>query len=194
MRLWCRWWSEGGVSKELSGETPFGDQFFPERYGVGLVDVQYADRRPADWRNADQLRTPPPKVLSPKITAGMIKASDFACSIVDSGNVRAFVPVTPRTRERQVVELRLSPVLLGDDVIDVERPRVELLREPTILADTFCSQPHPSIKIPGYRHVQGAWPALVSARRALDWRMPSSVPTRMYSSSSSRSPGDKEPF
>src|SRR5262249_60551392 len=111
-------------------EAPLGDQLPAQLDGVGMIDRQHADRHAADRRQADQLRATPAEVLRPPVAPGIIQSDNFTCYFVETRKIWTLVPVASGTGQGQVAESRLPPVLLGEDVVDVERPRVERQRQP----------------------------------------------------------------
>ena len=71
-------------------------------------------------------------MLLPTIAPGMVETHNFICSLVKSSDVWTLVAVASGAGQGQVAESGLPPVLLGEDVVDLEGPLVERLGEPAV--------------------------------------------------------------
>jgi len=130
----------------------FDDQLSPYRNGLGVIDREHSDRDKTDCGQSDQPRTAPSEMVRPMITARIIESDNLACTRIESTNVRPLVAIASRTREGEVVELGLPTVLFRDDVINVERPRVERLAELAIFAKSPGTQSNATIEFLGNGH------------------------------------------
>jgi len=64
----------------------------------------------------------------------MKQVNEFARSGIDSGDVRTLRAITVRTGESEILRRGFSLMLLGDDVIDLERQRKRGLRDAAVFA------------------------------------------------------------
>ena len=71
---------------------------------------------------------------------------------IDASQIWTFLQVTAPTGEREIVELRRSAVLSGDDVFDVKRAAERRLWRATVLAT--AASPHPHLLSP-QTHLRG---------------------------------------
>ena len=109
---------------------------------VRVVDVEHLNRHSSHGGQSDQTRTAPAEMIDPEIASRMEERGDLPRLPVYARKIRAFAPITSRASYRQVADLRLAAMLLGDDVVDLERPRIERLRKSAVFATSLCSLSH----------------------------------------------------
>lgn len=85
------------------------------------IQLKHTDRRAADGGDADDSHVGPHEMLIPSITARMIKRHDLPRLRVDARQVATFVQITLGARQGQIIEVILTAVLTGNDVLDMER-------------------------------------------------------------------------
>src|SRR5262245_32224826 len=141
------------------------------------VDGQDSDRRPPDRRAADEERPSPAEVPGPGHPPRVKEPGELAAPGIEAGEVGALVVVAREAGQGQVAGNGLTAVLLGDNVVDLERQRGELLGEPAVLAAVACPPAH-QVRERWVHTAQEEALRAVSARRALEWRMSSRQPRR----------------
>jgi hypothetical protein len=92
-----------------------------KRYGSWIVNAQDINCRFAYFCNPDQACLVPTEVIMPRILAGMKQADYGLLRGTPACNVRPFVPVAGIAAPGEIVLLRRAMMLLGDDVVDLER-------------------------------------------------------------------------
>lgn len=88
-----------------------------------MIDVQHSKGDLANRRAPFEDGAIPAEVPFPTILSRMIEAENAPGSRVKSGDIGALVAVAIEARERQIGRLARATVLLGDDVVDLERDR-----------------------------------------------------------------------
>jgi len=111
----------------LHQEPAYGD-------GIRPVDLQQMNRRTSGRRLSNQSSTIPGEMLVPLLPSWMKQRDDLIGDRVDARQVRSLVAVAVATRESQVFQYGGTTVLLGDDVVELERQFSERFWETTILA------------------------------------------------------------
>jgi hypothetical protein len=74
-------------------------------------------------------------MVFPLVLSRMKQPNNFLCLRIYSSNVRPFVVITGKTRQREVTKFVCSVMFAGNDVINLKSEEVILLRHPTVLAD-----------------------------------------------------------
>jgi hypothetical protein len=106
----------------------------------------------------------------------MKKRSNFPDFRIDSREVWSFLPIACPAAESQIVGLRQSPVLLCNNMLDVEWPREHRLWKAAVLAEPGSAAPNLACEIV---HV-----CCAKTRRALECHSASKSPTFTYASNS----------
>jgi hypothetical protein len=88
-----------------------------------MVDVQDRDGGPADTRNTDEIGILPSEVVRPRVVTGVVETDNIASIGIDARDVGTLPLVAPKTRECQVRRPSQASMLLGDDVVYLERMR-----------------------------------------------------------------------
>lgn len=141
------WWKAqpGRQLSILGRESPFRNQRPPDRDRGGTIHVERTDRRPPHRREADDPRTPPPKMLGPYLFSRMVQRHDLLADRVNTGDVGPLVEVAPQAGHGQIIQLRLAAVEPGGDVVDGEGEVERRLGQPALLAGIPGSCPDPSL-------------------------------------------------
>lgn len=82
--------------------------------------AEHGDGRTADCGAADQDWSVPAEVMGPFMAARIVKPGALASLRIDAGAVRSLMVVVGEAGESEVPNDRPAPMLLGDDVIDLE--------------------------------------------------------------------------
>ncbi len=88
-------------------------------------------RRPFD---DDGITGGPPEMIVPHLFAGVKQGNGSARGRIDRTNAMQFVRVAAGTRPGEVVQHGSAAARLRTNVVNLERPRLTVLREPAILA------------------------------------------------------------
>src|ERR1035437_1381177 len=116
----------------------------PQLQPAGRVDFEHLDGRTPHGRQANQREAVPSKVIAPAIPARMKQPHNLARVGVNPGEVGALVQVAVETGQSQVLLLVSTPMLPGDDVLDMKpADRLVLLAQTAILATVAGPIPHP---------------------------------------------------
>src|SRR2546428_10045271 len=75
----------------------------PQRKLIFRVHVEHANRRPSDWRLADNVYSSPPKVIFPLLVPRMKQLGDSTSFRVDPRQVWALVKITVNASQSQIV-------------------------------------------------------------------------------------------
>jgi hypothetical protein len=102
--------------------------------GVGAVYLQQMNRCASGGRLSEKSSAIPGEMLVPLLPAWMKQRNNLTGVRVDPRQIRPFVAVAVAARESQVFQHGRTAVLLGDNVVEVERQLSERFREATILA------------------------------------------------------------
>jgi len=113
-----------GLSYPLS-ESAFLLECLPHRDNFGVVNEKHSDRRAADLTQSIQLGPVPDKVFRPRIAPRIEQTNDGPAIRIDSGDVRTLEAVAMYAGEGEILKSGCAPVLPGDDVVNLERCRVE---------------------------------------------------------------------
>jgi hypothetical protein len=87
----------------LERECLFFDERCPHRENVWVIDGEYVNRDSSDRCSTSQGSSRPLEVLVPLVRAGMEKPDEFSGVWIFSRKVRAFVPITVKTGEGEVL-------------------------------------------------------------------------------------------
>lgn len=90
---------------------------------VRLVDVEHGDGGAAGLRVADQHGANPLEVALPALPARVEQQHDVAAQWISATQIWALFEVAAVTAPAAVLEAVAAAVLLGDDVLDMERRR-----------------------------------------------------------------------
>jgi hypothetical protein len=164
------WLESGFVRKDT-----FRYQSFAQADVFGVIDVQYDNRCAAGWRAAHQDAGVPLKVLRPDILPWMKEACQLSGLRIKSRDVRPLVLVAVQAGQRQIRGGRWSAVLLGDDMIDLERKGIEELEHPAVFAGVV--RPAPDEVFQGWVHGNQAASKSRRDLRALDFKRARRWPT-----------------
>jgi hypothetical protein len=93
----------------------------PESQRITCIYGQYLNGCPANRSLAENTLPLKFEVLSPDVGSRVKQANKLTRLRVQSGDVGAFVTVTVRTCEGEIAQNGFTPMLLGDDVIDLNR-------------------------------------------------------------------------
>lgn len=118
-----------------------------------MVDIEHLNRDATDCGSSNKPRPAPAEMIVPKVATRMKEPRELTRLSVQPGKIWAFAPIAPRASDGEIVELRLAEVLLGDDVIDLECPRVRCLRETAILTSSLRSLANAPLEFNRYGHV-----------------------------------------
>src|SRR5947207_2667249 len=121
----------------------------------------------------------------PFMTPWVEEPNLFARRRIDTGQIGPLMVVVRQASEGQIRCDRAAPMLLGDDVIDLEARRGKDLRQPAIFAAVTSAPTHEIGKGCVHSHQDARWGFFLRAFRALDWRMSNTQPRRSKVSSSS---------
>jgi len=91
-------------------------------------------------------RTIPEEVVRPAIFARVKQPHYFTAVGIDTSDIRSFVAVAIVASESEIVFGTLSPMLARDDVVDLKRQVVEMLRYLTIFAGPSSALPNVLLK------------------------------------------------
>jgi hypothetical protein len=133
-------------------EDAFRDQQSPEFDIVRVIDVENLNRHAARGGHSDEAGAAPAEVISPSISSRVEERRESTGLRIDAQQVRAFAPIASRAGQAQIAQLRLAVMLNGDDMIDLERPRVGRLRQAAVFARILCPFTDLPIQISTYRH------------------------------------------
>ena len=140
------------------------------------IDGQHIDGGSTARRSTNEHGTFPTEMDGPVIAARIEQSHDAPGEAVSAGQVCSFVIVAREASQREVFQLRESVMLFGDDVVDLERIRIALLRHLTVFAASAC--PAPNAITQQLSHQRLPAEDCRNERRALDCNSPSQLPTR----------------
>ena len=98
------------------------------------VDFQNGDRGTPDGGAANEHRTNPTKMSLPFLATRIVEPYSFSRPGIDAGEIGSFVVVISEAGQRKIAGHSFAAVLLGNNVVDLEADRRELLGKPVILA------------------------------------------------------------
>ncbi len=128
-------------------EGAFVLERLPHRDNFWVVDEQYCDRHAANLSQSVQLGPVPDKVLHPRITPGIEQPNDGPAIRINPSDVRTLEAVAMYTGEGKILKSGCAPMLPRDDVINLERRRVECRGQLAILTATERALPDPTDEI-----------------------------------------------
>ena len=140
------------------------------------IDGQHIDGGSTARRPTNEHGTFPAEMDGPVIAARIKQSHDAPGEAVSAGQVRSFVIVAREASQREVLRLRESVMLFGDDVVDLERIRIALLRHLAVFAASAC--PAPNAITQQLSHQRLPTKDCRNEHRALDCNSPSQLPTR----------------
>ncbi len=109
---------------------------------MSSVDLQQSNRRSPFVRRAGQHWAIPDKVVVP-IVDSWIEQKGFVTGLgINSGDIWPFVIVALKTRKAQILLDGVPVHLLGNDMVDLKRCRVEVLRHLAVFASVPRSLPY----------------------------------------------------
>jgi hypothetical protein len=123
----CRW------------ENAFIDDRQAQRNCLRVVKTKYRNRASAYRRPTDQYGPSPSKTSLPLMAPGMEELNELSSPWIKPANVRPFEAVAVEASQGEVLGNGPSAVLLGDDVVDLERQQRIQLRQPAV----FTAQTRP---------------------------------------------------
>jgi hypothetical protein len=118
-------------------EKPASDQKPALLDSLGSVHSKDFDGRSSDGRAPGQHRAAPGEMLLPSVLAGVEESCQQTRLGIEAGDIGPFVDVVIQAGQRQVFRDGRAVVLLGNDMVDLERQNIEPLREPTVFAGVF---------------------------------------------------------
>ena len=168
------------------GPRPSGRSFFPLMNSlppfphidpISQIHSKNHDGGSPDGCLAAKNVAVPTEMFVPRVIPRVIQADDSSGSRIDTGEVWAFEAVAVPTRQGEVLRDRFSPVSGRNDVINLERGKVEALRGLTEFASETSSVPD---ELTQARIHQRLPVRLFSANNFLAWarRMERKLPTR----------------
>ena len=163
----------------VSEEDPFIHELRPELNRVGFIDCQHADGRPRDAGSSDQDATIPLKMTFPSLAPRVKQRDDPFGQGIDTRDIWPFVLVVVETTPRQVLQNGLATVLLGDNVVDLERERIESAGNVAIVASIEGKSANLVHQGPIHSSIDCDGPIAFKDCRAFDCRIPKVCPTRM---------------
>lgn len=113
----------------------------------GVVQVEDLNRCATDRCLAEDHGSGPCEVNIPHILARIEERSQSAALWVESGQIARLAEIARHAGEREVAEDRAAAMLPGDDVLNVQRPRVIGLRHPAVLAAVLRSLVDASVQV-----------------------------------------------
>jgi hypothetical protein len=84
------------------------------------IDVQYANRRPSNSGDTDDLASVPREMVRPLLVTWVEKLDNLSRVGVDPGQVRTLVQIAIDAGEREVCEIVTATVLSRQNVFDLE--------------------------------------------------------------------------
>lgn len=151
-------------------EFAFFNQRSADQYSGRSVQAQDEDRGAAGGSEPDQPRAVPCEVVIPTVLAGIEQGGDAPRIRVDAGNVRTLPEIALQATKGQVVFFRLTAMLSGGDVVDLEPLSIEGLGRVAVLAPAPCSSADaPVQRSSDPAHARDRRCRFFSERRALDW-------------------------
>jgi len=84
----------------------------------------------------------PLEVFDPAVAARVEEADDLSSIAVDPCDIGSFSFVAAQASDGQILANRLAAMLLGDDVIELEREKMICLRQLTILTEAVRPVSH----------------------------------------------------
>jgi len=103
-------------------------------YPFGEVDFEYVNGGSTDRRATDHHRTIPLEMYVPLILARMKQPSELPSFRVNPRDIRSLVRVILIAAQRQIIFSRWPVVFLSDNMIDLKREDIELLRDAAVFA------------------------------------------------------------
>ena len=132
-----------GMRDDASGrEDAFLKKRGTVRQPLREVDVEDGHRGSTHGRSSDQSCALPLEVLGPPILPWMEEPGQLARARIKPSDVRPLVQIAVEACESEVVDLGGSIVLLRDDMVNVERQRIEFLGHAAVFTDRVCPSPH----------------------------------------------------
>ena len=101
---------------------------------LGSVHGQDVNRRAADCGDPLQYGVSPHEMLFPRILSRVKEPREQSRLGVEARDIRPLVEIVIQTGLRQILGDGRAVMLLGNDVVDLERQRVERLGETTVFA------------------------------------------------------------
>lgn len=151
-------------------EHVFLDQSLSQINPMGQIDFQNGNRCAPDRSPAFKKRAVPQKVLPPPVAAWMKKRDNALGETVTSRDVRPFMVVAREACQRQVLGSSQPSVLTRQDVINLKREFVVLLRQPAILTGSLSAPPDQTFETNIHRDGKVAPRVFLRALRAFDFR------------------------
>jgi hypothetical protein len=143
---------------------------------VRRIDYEYGDRHSTDRRSSFEHGTSPSKMLNPTVLSRMKESDEPAACAADSCDVGTLVDVAREASQGKIIGQCATLMLPGNNVVNLERHVVELLRHLAVFALLASALPdlNPQAPLHGYSSA-AEWS---SESRALDLRMPNRLLTR----------------
>ena len=110
----------------------------------GSIDHQDCYRYSTDLGQRLELGTIPSEVFRPVVSAWMEQTNNLAGVWIDPCDVGPLETIAMDASKREILVIRCAAMLTGDDVIDLERGRVELGRQLAVFASGIGSLPSPA--------------------------------------------------
>ena len=138
-RSWIVFTSPMFSKRRVESKDAFVHQFSAKRDRIGIVDRQHSDRGATDASSAYEDRAIPLKMSFPALESRMKESHEFSCERINPGDVRAFVLVAVQATPGTVLQNGQAAVLLGDDMVELKRKRIDVGGQMTIVT-TIASQ------------------------------------------------------
>ena len=110
---------------------------------VRVVEAEQPGGGAAHLGDAEDLGTVPSKVILPAVFSWMKEPREQSGVWIDAGEVRAFDGIALAAGQREISQVIRAPMLLGDDVLDVERiVLLVLLMQAAVFTAVDCPLAH----------------------------------------------------
>jgi hypothetical protein len=113
-------------------------QLCPEGNEVRVIDSQHTNRGSGAAGSSQQHRAVPSKMAFPMLLPWMKQWHELTAHWINARDVGSFMFIAMQATPRQILNNRRSTMLLGDDVVHLERQWVVHSRQMTVLAPVPC--------------------------------------------------------
>ena len=131
----------GGKTKLRWWKPTRGDQVSPQLQAVRHVQVEHLDGRTTDTSTADEPGPAPAEMPFPLLPPRVEQRHDHSRFRFPACQIGAFGEITVLAAQGEVGGVIVPAVLLGNDVLDVEREEVIVLMHQTVFAPVVCPRP-----------------------------------------------------
>jgi hypothetical protein len=109
--------------RKFTSTSAFCKQFDSNQKKVICVHPEHFNGRATDWGPAHNTRAFHSKMLDPGVVPRVKQPDELTRSRIDSGNVRSLEAVAVSASQSEIGLDSLTPVLFGNNVIDLKRQR-----------------------------------------------------------------------